>query len=198
MTAIVDGKPDLALVDIGLPGLDGYEVAAQVRQRSDADVVLVAVSGFGQPEDKRKALEAGFDEHITKPADVTDIENLLARLPPRLARDTHDRAPSSPLGPGGRAVRRLRAGSSTLQRTTSAMRSRLRRRADAARLRYVRRRGRGSTSELVSSLESNLILITDEDGGRGEHAAQAVRRDELRALRANARIISPLLHPGTN
>jgi two-component system, sensor histidine kinase len=87
VTAIVDGKPDLALVDIGLPGLDGYEVASQVRRMLGSDVVLVAVSGFGQPEDKRKALEAGFDEHITKPADVTDIENLLARLPPRLARD---------------------------------------------------------------------------------------------------------------
>lgn len=87
VTAIVDGKPDLALVDIGLPGLDGYEVASQVRQSLGPGVVLVAVSGFGQPEDKRKALEAGFDEHITKPADVSDIENLLARLPPRLARD---------------------------------------------------------------------------------------------------------------
>ncbi|MFL6245607.1 MAG: ATP-binding protein [Thermoanaerobaculia bacterium] len=87
VSAIVDGKPDLALVDIGLPGLDGYEVAAQVRQMLGTDVVLVAVSGFGQPEDKRKAMEAGFDEHITKPADVTDIENLLARLPPRLASD---------------------------------------------------------------------------------------------------------------
>ncbi len=86
--AIVAGKPDLALVDIGLPGLDGYEVAMQVRQSLGSGVVLVAVSGFGQPEDKRKALEAGFDEHITKPADVTDIENLLARLPPRLARDS--------------------------------------------------------------------------------------------------------------
>ena len=82
VTAIVAGKPDLALVDIGLPGLDGYEVATQVRRSLGPGVVLVAVSGFGQPEDKRKALEAGFDEHITKPADVSDIENLLARLPP--------------------------------------------------------------------------------------------------------------------
>jgi signal transduction histidine kinase/ActR/RegA family two-component response regulator len=84
VAAILDGKPDLALVDIGLPGLDGYEVASQVRQSLGPDVVLVAVSGFGQPEDKRKAIEAGFDEHITKPADVHDIENLLTRLPPRL------------------------------------------------------------------------------------------------------------------
>jgi signal transduction histidine kinase/ActR/RegA family two-component response regulator len=88
VTAIVNAKPDLALVDIGLPGIDGYEVATRVRDSLGPGVVLVAVSGFGQPEDKRKALEAGFDEHITKPADVTDIENLLARLPPRLTRET--------------------------------------------------------------------------------------------------------------
>jgi signal transduction histidine kinase/ActR/RegA family two-component response regulator len=80
---IVDHRPDLALVDIGLPGIDGYEVASRVRASIGKDVVLVAVSGFGQPEDKRKAFDAGFDEHITKPADVTDIENILSRLPPR-------------------------------------------------------------------------------------------------------------------
>jgi signal transduction histidine kinase/CheY-like chemotaxis protein len=85
--AIVDAKPDLALVDIGLPGLDGYQVATRVRESLGDDVVLVAVSGFGQPEDKRKALDAGFNEHITKPADVTDIENLLARFPPKMAVD---------------------------------------------------------------------------------------------------------------
>ena len=49
----------------------------------DLGVVLVAVSGFGQPEDKRKAMEAGFDDHLTKPADTGDIENLLSRFPPR-------------------------------------------------------------------------------------------------------------------
>ncbi|HEX8409023.1 MAG TPA: ATP-binding protein [Thermoanaerobaculia bacterium] len=81
--AIVAQKPDLALVDIGLPGIDGYEVAARVRESIGRNVVLVAVSGFGLPEDKRKAIDAGFDEHITKPADVNDIENLLSRLPPR-------------------------------------------------------------------------------------------------------------------
>ncbi|HVE70161.1 MAG TPA: hybrid sensor histidine kinase/response regulator [Thermoanaerobaculia bacterium] len=80
---IVTQKPDLALVDIGLPGIDGYEVASRVREAIGPGVVLVAVSGFGMPEDKRRALDAGFDEHITKPADVTDIENLLSRLPPR-------------------------------------------------------------------------------------------------------------------
>ncbi|HJQ36665.1 MAG TPA: hybrid sensor histidine kinase/response regulator, partial [Thermoanaerobaculia bacterium] len=78
---IVGTKPDMALIDIGLPRLDGYQVASQVRSRLGSGVVLVAVSGFGQPEDKRKAAEAGFDDHLTKPADVNDIENLLARFP---------------------------------------------------------------------------------------------------------------------
>lgn len=81
VSAIVDGRPHMALIDIGLPRLDGYQVASEVRAKLGRDVVLVAVSGFGQPEDKRKALEAGFDDHITKPADVQDIENLLARFP---------------------------------------------------------------------------------------------------------------------
>ncbi|HUR81816.1 MAG TPA: ATP-binding protein [Thermoanaerobaculia bacterium] len=80
---IVAQRPDLALVDIGLPGIDGYEVASRVRESIGNEVVLVAVSGFGLPEDKRRALDAGFDEHITKPADVTDIENVLSRLPAR-------------------------------------------------------------------------------------------------------------------
>lgn len=81
---IVEAKPDMALIDIGLPGLDGYGVATQVREQLGGDVILVAVSGFGQPDDKRKALDAGFDDHITKPADVHDIESVLHRFPPRI------------------------------------------------------------------------------------------------------------------
>jgi len=80
---IVDGRPDMALIDIGLPGIDGYQVARQVRSRMGDGIVLVAVSGFGLPEDKRKAIEAGFDDHLTKPADTGDIESILARFPPR-------------------------------------------------------------------------------------------------------------------
>jgi len=80
---VVKNQPDLALVDLGLPGIDGYQVAREVREKLGDEVVLVAISGFGQPEDKRRALEAGFNEHITKPADVNDIENLLLRLPDR-------------------------------------------------------------------------------------------------------------------
>jgi two-component system, sensor histidine kinase len=76
-------KPEVALVDLGLPGKDGYEVAREARATLGPDVMLVAVSGFGQPEDKRRAIESGFDEHITKPAELRDIEELLRRLPSR-------------------------------------------------------------------------------------------------------------------
>ena len=81
--AILDGRPHMALIDIGLPRLDGYQVASAVRSKLGSDIVLIAVSGFGQPDDKKRALEAGFDDHITKPADVQDIENLLVRFPLR-------------------------------------------------------------------------------------------------------------------
>jgi signal transduction histidine kinase/ActR/RegA family two-component response regulator len=80
---VLEDRPDLALVDLGLPGIDGFQLAREVREKLGDGVVLVAVSGFGQPDDKRRAIEAGFDEHLTKPADVSDIESLLTRLPPR-------------------------------------------------------------------------------------------------------------------
>lgn len=80
---LLEVRPDLALVDLGLPGLDGFAVAKEVRAKLGTEVVLVAVSGFGQPEDKRRAIDSGFDEHITKPAEVSDIENVLRRFPPR-------------------------------------------------------------------------------------------------------------------
>lgn len=86
LETVLEQQPDLALVDLGLPGIDGFEVAKEIRQKLGDDVVLIAVSGFGQPDDKRRALEAGFDEHITKPADVHDIENVLKRFPPRVER----------------------------------------------------------------------------------------------------------------
>jgi signal transduction histidine kinase/CheY-like chemotaxis protein len=90
LRAVLDQKPDLALVDLGLPKIDGFELAKRARQELGDEVVLVAVSGFGQPEDKRRALEAGFDEHITKPADMKDLENLLRRFPPRNSRAQAD------------------------------------------------------------------------------------------------------------
>jgi CheY-like chemotaxis protein len=90
LRVLVDERPDLALVDLGLPGIDGFEVARRAREALGRDLILVAVSGFGQPEDKRRALEAGFDEHMTKPADVRDIETLLRRLPRRNSASPED------------------------------------------------------------------------------------------------------------
>lgn len=72
-------RPDAALVDIGLPGLDGHGVARQIRA-SDAgdDMLLIALTGYGQDEDMRKALEAGFNAHLAKPADADRLLRLIA------------------------------------------------------------------------------------------------------------------------
>jgi CheY-like chemotaxis protein len=71
--------PDVVLCDIGLPGMDGYEVARAIRAEPDlADVRLVAVSGYAQPEDRARARKAGFDAHVAKPADPADIGRLLS------------------------------------------------------------------------------------------------------------------------
>jgi signal transduction histidine kinase len=77
-------RPDVALLDIGMPRLNGYEAARSIREHpGGGQVVLVAVTGWGQEEDRRRAAEAGFDHHLTKPADPADLERLLASLPPR-------------------------------------------------------------------------------------------------------------------
>lgn len=72
--------PDVALVDIGLPGFDGFELARRVRAAGGAPVFLVALTGYGQPEDRRRAREAGFDAHLTKPVGVDQIETILQAL----------------------------------------------------------------------------------------------------------------------
>jgi CheY-like chemotaxis protein len=74
-------RPDAALVDIGLPGLDGYGVARQLRQSLGDGVLLVALTGYGLPEDRRRALEGGFDAHLTKPITLGAILRLLSESP---------------------------------------------------------------------------------------------------------------------
>jgi CheY-like chemotaxis protein len=70
--------PDVALVDVGLPGMDGYELARRVRALPNGEnVCLIAVTGYGQPEDRRRAQEAGFNEHLVKPVDLHKLEQLL-------------------------------------------------------------------------------------------------------------------------
>ncbi len=74
-------RPDVILLDIGMPRLDGYAAARRIREeRWGRAMVLVALTGWGQEEDKRRATEAGFDKHFTKPVDPTDLEQLVAGL----------------------------------------------------------------------------------------------------------------------
>jgi len=78
--------PEMVLLDIGLPDISGYEVAREVRAVPGLHaVMLVAVTGWGQAEDRRLAREAGFDFHVVKPADPADVLRLLAALPPASA-----------------------------------------------------------------------------------------------------------------
>jgi signal transduction histidine kinase/ActR/RegA family two-component response regulator len=60
-------RPDIALVDVGLPGFDGYQLARRVRDSAGPSIYLVALTGYGQPDDRRQAMEAGFDAHLVKP-----------------------------------------------------------------------------------------------------------------------------------
>jgi CheY-like chemotaxis protein len=70
--------PDLAFIDIGLPGCDGYQVAADVRSDPACeDVRLIAMTGYGQPEDCRRALSAGFDAHLVKPVRIDELNSIL-------------------------------------------------------------------------------------------------------------------------
>ena len=71
-------RPDVALIDIGLPEIDGYEVARAIRARY-REPMLIALTGYGQPEDTQRAAEAGFDAHLVKPADIGRLRTLLAR-----------------------------------------------------------------------------------------------------------------------
>ena len=76
-------RPEVLLLDIGMPGLNGYEAAHYIREEPwGKDAVVVAVTGWGGEADKRQAREAGFDHHLTKPVDPEVIRDLIAKTPP--------------------------------------------------------------------------------------------------------------------
>ncbi|WP_437681765.1 hybrid sensor histidine kinase/response regulator [Sorangium sp. So ce131] len=90
-------RPDVALLDIGLPKMNGYEVARYLREQPwGKELVLVALTGWGQQEDKQRATEAGFDVHLTKPVDPGAIKALLADLDERRRAPAHPAPPRSP------------------------------------------------------------------------------------------------------
>jgi len=82
VAAAASYQPDVVLLDIGLPGMSGYEVARQIRRQRPQGVVLVAVTGWGQEEDRRRSQEAGFDHHLVKPVDLNALQKLLTSLKP--------------------------------------------------------------------------------------------------------------------
>ena len=73
--------PDVVFLDIGMPGMDGYEVARRLRQQPGLEqVVLTALTGWGQQEDRRRTAEAGFDHHLVKPINLNALQTLLSQL----------------------------------------------------------------------------------------------------------------------
>jgi CheY-like chemotaxis protein len=74
-------RPDVMLIDIGLPGIDGFEVARRVRaQANSRSVLLVALTGYGRPDDRERTRAAGFDHHLTKPVQLDALQGLVATM----------------------------------------------------------------------------------------------------------------------
>lgn len=76
---IAESHPDIAIIDIGMPGMDGYEVAKRVREHLEDGILLIALTGFGQADDRERAAAAGFDEHLTKPIRVEELQQIFMR-----------------------------------------------------------------------------------------------------------------------
>ncbi len=88
LNRILAAKPDIALVDVGLPGFDGYELARRVRAHQGAGPILIAMTGYGQPDDKARAFDAGFDEHVVKPVSLEDLSSAIERTRRKKAEQT--------------------------------------------------------------------------------------------------------------
>ena len=71
-------EPEIVLLDIGIPGLDGYEVAARLRSEHGAELKLIALTGYGREDDRRRSRDAGFDRHMTKPLEPSRLRDMLA------------------------------------------------------------------------------------------------------------------------
>lgn len=76
-------SPDVGIIDIGLPGIDGMEFARRLRAAGERRIYLVALTGYGSDQDRERVLAAGFDAHVTKPVDISVLGALIARAPVR-------------------------------------------------------------------------------------------------------------------
>jgi len=91
---ILNGLPDVAIVDIGLPGISGYEVAKRVRSLLHDQVYMIALTGYGQQQDTQAALQSGFNAHLVKPAAMETLFEMLAKIPERSADKPHSTRPA--------------------------------------------------------------------------------------------------------
>ncbi|HEY4310824.1 MAG TPA: chemotaxis protein CheB [Pirellulales bacterium] len=83
LVSISANHPEIALLDIGLPGMDGYELARRLRaEPASANIVLIAITGYGQEEDRQRTREAGYNFHFVKPVNLAELEDLLATIEP--------------------------------------------------------------------------------------------------------------------
>jgi CheY-like chemotaxis protein len=83
LVAAAAAPPDVVLLDIGLPGMDGYTVAARLRDAGHARAALVALTGYGRADDVQRSRDAGFDHHIVKPVDSSHLERILREVSTR-------------------------------------------------------------------------------------------------------------------
>ena len=82
LAAAATFRPQIVILDLGLPKMSGYEVATRLREMPELQSTwLVALSGWGREEDRRRAKEAGFDHHLLKPTELSVLEQLIASLP---------------------------------------------------------------------------------------------------------------------
>ena len=82
LDAVSTHRPEVVLLDLGLPGLTGFEVARQLRHQHGKGIMIIAVSGYAQEQDHRVSTEAGFDHHLVKPVRMDSLIGLLARVAP--------------------------------------------------------------------------------------------------------------------
>jgi CheY-like chemotaxis protein len=79
--ALAAFRPQLIFLDLGMPQMDGYEVARQIRGQVEYKTIcLVALTGWGQPDDRRRSASAGFDHHLLKPVNLRDLKSVLASI----------------------------------------------------------------------------------------------------------------------